>query len=174
MYAILHAIKLSYHLCIKQVAVNGKNKEMVRFLYDAYLYNHLPYYTPVVTTALSFSSLFVCLHLGGWLYGLLAFVPLFLLGEALSQNYISSGSSRVPCGMAWAIIISAIFCYYSLLRRHFEGNLLVEVLALLASVSICYTLVKTMAIVPLHMLSDSADARYCNGMEWNDTCSTYL
>ncbi len=131
---------------------------MVRFLYDAYLYKRMPYYAPVVTTALSFSSLFVCLYLGGWMYGLTAFVPVFLLGETLSQNYISSGGSRVPCGMAWAIIGSAVCCYY-LLFRHLYNNLLVDMLALVASVSIPYTLVRTMTTVPLHMQSDSADAR---------------
>ena len=143
-----------------QVAVNAQSKEMVRFLYDAYLYKRLPFYTPLVTTALSFSSLFVCLHLGGWGYGLTAFIPMFLLGETLSQTYIERGGSRVPCGMAWAIICSAISCYYLLFRHHFS-SLLVDALAAVSSVSIPYTLLKTMTTVPLHMLSDSADARYC-------------
>lgn len=138
--------------------MNAKSKEMVRFLWDADMYKRFPYYLPVVTTALSFSSLFLCLHVGGWFYGMIAFVPLFLLGETLSQNYIVSGGSRVPCGMAWAIICSAIVCYYVLLRHHFN-SLLVDALAAFSSLAIPYTLVKTMGTLPLHMVSDSADAR---------------
>lgn len=130
---------------------------MVRFLYDAYLYKTLPYWAPMATAAASFCSLFVCLHLLGWLYGIAAYVVVFLLAESVSQSYIVRGESRAPCGMAWAIIVSAISCYYLLFSRYF--SLYVDVLGVLFSIAIFYTLSKTTVTSPHSLYGNSADSR---------------
>jgi len=131
---------------------------MVRFLYDAYLYKSLPYWFPMATAAGSFCSLFVCLHCLGWLYGIMAYVVVFLSAESVSQSHIVRGESRAPCGMAWAIVVSAISCYYLLFSRYF--GLYVDVLGVLFTVAIFYTLGKTTVTSPHSLFGNSADSRY--------------
>jgi len=145
-------------ILIYQVAVAAKNSEMVRFLYDAYLFKTLPFCFPMISAAASFCSLFICLHILGWLYGISAYVLIFLLSESMSQSYIVRGESRAPCGMAWAIIISAICCYYVLFSRYF--TVFVDIVGALFSVVIFYTLSKTSATSPQSLYGDSSDSRY--------------
>lgn len=142
-----------------QVAVTAKNSDMVRFLYDAYLFKRLPYCFPMISAAASFGSLFVSLHLAGWLYGIAAYVVIFLLAESVSQSHIVRGESRAPCGMAWAIVVSAICCYYLLFSRFFD--VFVDSFGALVSVSIFYTLAKTTTTSPHCLYGDSAESRYC-------------
>ena len=97
--------------------MQSQNSEMVRFMYDAYMFKNLPFCTPIVTSAVSLSCFFVCLHFGGWLYGTIGYVPIKLLGESLDQSYITTGASRGPCGMAWGVIGSAVVSYFVQLRN---------------------------------------------------------
>lgn len=145
-------------LSLQQVAVAVGNSEMIRFLYDAYLFKKLPYTFPLISAAASFSSLIVSLHFLGWLYGIAAYVVIFLVGESASQAYIVRGESRAPCGMAWGIVLSAIGCYYLLFTQYF--NLFVDVIGAMASLAIFYTLYKTTTSAPHFLYGDSADSRY--------------
>lgn len=131
---------------------------MVRFLYDAHLFKKLPYIIPLISAAASFASLIVCLHFLGWLYGIGAYVVIFLVGESGSQSYIVRGESRAPCGMAWGIVLSAVCCYYLLFSRYF--NIFVDVFGAAVSLVIFYTLYKTTTTSPHYLYGDSADSRY--------------
>lgn len=141
----------------KEIAVKNKNTDMVRFLYDAGMYRKYPYHLPTAVAALGFASAFLCLEWGGWVYGTLAFIPILVLCETLSQPYIHAGASRLPCGLAWGVIITAIGYFYVRLAMYF--GFLLHVLALAWSVSIPYTLLRTMFTVPQHVYGDSADSR---------------
>lgn len=140
-----------------QVAVRAKNSGAVRLFYDAHMYRKYHYHAPTAMVALTFVSAFVFLHQLGWMYGTLAFIPLFLACETLSQPYVHAGASRLPCGLAWGVIVSAFSCYFLLLSRHF--GFLVHFIAVAYCACITYTLLRTMGTPPQHVYADSADSR---------------
>jgi hypothetical protein len=70
---------------------------------------------------------------------------------------VHAGASRLPCGLAWGVIVNAFGCYFLLLSRHF--GLLAHLTAMAYCASITYTLLRTMGTPPQHVYADSADAR---------------
>ena len=130
---------------------------MVRFLWDAYLYRRLPFHLPTASIALCYLGAVVCLQWCGWLWGVLAIVPIYFLGELLSQPFISTGSSRLPCGLAWGIIVTAFSTFYTILYDHIGP--VCRIVTFLYAVTISYTMIKTTATAPLHLHCDSADSR---------------
>mmetsp|Transcript_27769 Transcript_27769/g.61492 ORF Transcript_27769/g.61492 Transcript_27769/m.61492 type:complete len:609 (+) Transcript_27769:163-1989(+) len=137
-------------------AVNSKNVSMVRFFWDASLYRRLPYWLPVASTAAVGCSFFLCLHLGGWVLGLLCFLPLQLLSEALGQPNIMTGSSRVPTGMALSVIASAMGCYFLTLASLFSFAF--NVVAASLSAVILYSFYKACTTVPNHLSPATASS----------------
>mmetsp|Transcript_421 Transcript_421/g.733 ORF Transcript_421/g.733 Transcript_421/m.733 type:complete len:708 (+) Transcript_421:38-2161(+) len=140
-------------------AVRGKNGPMVRFFFDIFLYRNFPYWLPIATTAAcSGCALCLCLHYLGWLLGIACFVPLHFLGEALQQNSIHTGLSRVPCGQAWSVIVSAMACYFLTMSHDF--SFACNAIGVVVSASIIYTFLRATTTVPLHLRgADSPSGR---------------
>jgi hypothetical protein len=85
---------------------------MHRFLFDYYLYCHLPYYLPSITTATADVTFFMCLSGHGWLRGLGLFALIYFFLEKSQQNMILKEDSRIAFGHAWGIILSIVWSYY--------------------------------------------------------------
>lgn len=122
---------------------------MVRFLFDAYMYQTLPYCTPILVNAVTLLSFFALLYSFGWLYGVGIFIPFFFGSEILLQSSIMSASCRSTNGFVWGIIISATSSYYVFISKYFGPNMdyFIGVTASL----IIYSLYKTMVTKPTHI-----------------------
>jgi hypothetical protein len=131
---------------------------MVRYLGDAYMYKNYPYYVPVITSAVNGCAIPVCLYYGGWIYGFICYMPIYLFFAMLSQPFITSGSSRPACGAAWAVITSCYVCYYTFLATSFPMWLATAIIPLLFA--IVFTFVKSSITKPQHIVSASAADRY--------------
>mmetsp|Transcript_22961 Transcript_22961/g.38431 ORF Transcript_22961/g.38431 Transcript_22961/m.38431 type:complete len:425 (-) Transcript_22961:36-1310(-) len=114
---------------------------MARFLSDVMMYRHFPYWLPILTTAAAGCSFFLCLWYGGWIGGALAALPLYRIGDALSQPSIRTAKSRSQCGLAWMVVCSDIVCYFCTMARRFGASF--NGIAALVSLSIVYTFLKT-------------------------------
>jgi ankyrin repeat protein len=132
-----------------EAAKQAQNKRMSRFIADALMYRHFPRWLPTLSTALVGCSFFVCLHYGGLMLGLPACIPLYCVGKWLEQASLGTGYSRPQCGMAWAVVISCICCYFYTIAHtcsaFFNG------VAVTVSALTVYTFMRACTTVPQHL-----------------------
>ncbi|RYH29322.1 hypothetical protein EON65_08925 [archaeon] len=129
-----------------QVAWRLRSSKAVRFLFDAYMYAHLPKWLPIGVTAASLFSFFLYLKAFDWLYGGLLFVLTEIAADSINQKYILRANSRMSCGFAWGVIISATWAYYRFVSKHL--NFFWDGLISIWVVCIVYTLWKSMTTSP--------------------------
>ncbi|KAJ1439796.1 ankyrin repeat-containing domain protein [Ochromonadaceae sp. CCMP2298] len=125
------------------------NPRMGKFVSDALMYKHCPRWLPTLSTALVGCGVFACLHWGGWLYGLPACAPLYVVGKWLEQASLRAGHSRPQCGMAWAIAVSTIGCYFLTIAHTCSAAF--NTLAATVSALSLYTFVQACITIPLHL-----------------------
>ena len=103
-----------------QVSVEQKTVTMMRFLNDSWMFFVLPRALPIFITSTTVGSLFLLLHVFGWLIGCLAFSLSLAIWDRTSQGGIRKYEGRLWFGLTLGLICSlygtfVAFCsqYYS-------------------------------------------------------------
>lgn len=107
---------------------------MVRFLFDAILFNLLPYYTPTVTGALTVITWILLVHSKGCMYGTIYWlVSFFLLWRQSYQWYIIQHRSRSIFGFSLGLVISIFLSFHFYVRPHVHRGWRTAAVALTAA-----------------------------------------
>ena len=133
-----------------KLAWKEKNRTMIKFFLDFYMYAYLPFSLPIMLTAISFASMFPLLDYFGWFHGavLLGF-PACFTADALSQASIIAKNSRSSAGVAVGVILALTYCYFHHIARYHTKNFNTMVMILVGIIFI--TLWKSMRTPPLHL-----------------------
>ena len=103
-----------------QVSVEQKTVTMMRFLHDAWMFFVLPRAVPIVTTSSTVASLFLLLHVLGWLLGCLAFSLSLAIWDRTSQGGIRKYEGRLWFGLTLGLITSLYGTFLTFCRQYFS------------------------------------------------------
>jgi len=122
------------------------------------MYTRFPHATPVWFNASIIPLVIIGIHARGWLAGVGVGALLLPLGNFISQQSITTGTSRQSCGMAWGILVAIESYYFALMPPHFSRSF--SIVAALLSFWIAYTFLKTTTTLPLGLFQEVRDAGY--------------
>lgn len=101
-----------------QLAYSARSMRMIQFLIDLMLYERTPRLVIGLSNALAVLSLFVLLHLYGWVKGLALFVVVMFINTRLDMSTIEIGSSLKIHSKVYGLITALVYCYLVYLAQH--------------------------------------------------------
>ena len=142
---------------VYQLSIETKNRQMLRFLFDAFCYTHLPKSLPIALMAVAFAANFFLIQGLGWMYGLAADLLLYFLVSPALQSTITSANSRVSCGLAWGIILTVSTSYFVFLSSYFGRQM--DYVVFVTLFLIVYCLYQAMRTPPLALAAHDFEDR---------------